>query len=267
MNIGFVGVGEMGRPMVARLLGASFPVRFHARRPEVISQVVSLGGTDAGSRAGVADGSDVVILCVYSDDQVRDVCLGPDGLIASMGAGSTLVNHTTGSPTTAELLAAEARPRGVHVLDAALSGGPADVARGNLTLLIGGDEPVLDRARPALEAYCDPILHVGRLGDGQRIKLVNNALFGAHVALVAEAERVAAGLGVDPIAALKAITHCSGDSYALRTVITLGSSARMQSLAGRFIQKDVAMVVDVAADLGTDLGLLRTAALYQGETE
>ena len=259
-----MGVGAMGAPMVERLLAASFPVAFTARRHDVVSRTVALGATDAGSLRGVAEASDVVIVCVYDDAQVRGVCLGPDGLIAAMAPGSTLVNHTTGSPTTAASLAAEAGPRGVRVLDAALSGGPADIARGSLTLLVGGDEAVLDDLRPVLAAYSDPILHVGGLGDGQRIKLVNNALFGANVALVAEAERVVAALGVDPTLALTAIAQCSGDSYVLRTVLALGSSARMRELAGRFIDKDVATVVDVAAEQGVDLGLLRTAATHEG---
>jgi 3-hydroxyisobutyrate dehydrogenase-like beta-hydroxyacid dehydrogenase len=266
VNVGIVGVGQMGTPMVERLVAAGFPVRFHARRPEVVARVEALGASFADTLAGVADGADVVIVCVYEDEQVRQLCLGPDGLVAVMAVGATLVNHTTGSPTTASLLAAEAAPRRVRVLDAALSGGPADIARGALTLLVGGDEDLLDDVRPVLAAYSDPILHVGALGDGQRVKLVNNALFGANVGLVAEAERVAAGLGLDPMAALGAIRHCSGDSFVLRTVLALGSSARMQELAGRFIRKDLAVVTGVAGELGVDLGVLSTAALLQGDS-
>jgi len=264
VNVGFVGVGEMGAPMVERLRAGGVPVRFHARRPEVIARAEALGATSSPTLAGVADGADTVIVCVYTDAQVREVCLGPHGLVAAMAPGAVLVIHTTGSPTTTPLLAA-APGRG-EVLDAALSGGPADIRAGRLTLLVGGDTAVLDLVRPVLATYSDPIIPVGALGDGQRVKLVNNALFAATVALVADAERLATGLGADPVAALTAIQHCSADSRVLRIVLGLGSAARMQELAGRFIRKDVATVMEVAAEMGVDLGLLATAALYEGGT-
>src|SRR5262245_49105764 len=190
MNVGMIGLGEMGMPMLERLRAVGHDVTVRARRPEVVERAVDFGAHEA---VDFAD-RDAVIICVYSDDQVRDV--GPDA-IATMPSGSILVNHTTGSPTTAEFLAGVAEPQGVRVLDCALSGGPADIRAGRLTLLVGGQEDVLEQARPALASYSEPILHVGALGDGQRVKLVNNALFGAQVALVAEAERVANALGVD----------------------------------------------------------------------
>jgi len=261
-----VGLGEMGYPMAARLVAAGHTLAFYARRQETTAKVSALGGVDALSLHGVGQASDVVVVCVYSDEQVREVCLGAGGLLAAMPSGSTLVNHTTGSPATATLLEAEAVAPGVRLLDAALSGGPADISKGELTLLIGGDARVLEDTRPVLSAYANPILHVGKLGDGQRIKLVNNAIFGANVALVADAERIAAGLGVDPAAALEAIRHCSGDSFVLRTTVALGSSARMEELAGRFIRKDVAMVTQVAGELGVDLGLLGSVATSTGRT-
>jgi 3-hydroxyisobutyrate dehydrogenase-like beta-hydroxyacid dehydrogenase len=251
MKVGMVGLGEMGMPMLERLRASDHDVSVRARRAEVIERATSLGATVADDFAD----RDVVITCVYSDEQVREV--GPE-VLASMRPDSTLINHTTGSPITATLLAGDAEPRRVRVLDAALSGGPGDIRAGRLTLLVGGDATVLDDVRPALATYSDPILHVGRLGDGQRVKLVNNALFAAQVGLVADAERVARGLGVDPAMALEAIQHCSGDSRVLRTVVAMGSAARMQELAGRFIRKDVAVVEQVSGELGVGLGRLGT---------
>jgi 3-hydroxyisobutyrate dehydrogenase len=265
MDVGIVGLGAMGMPMLERLRAASFPVRFHARRPEVAEQASALGADDAGSAEAVGRASDVVVVCVYTDAQVRDLCLGPDGLLGAMAPGTILVNHTTGSPTTARLLGDAAAPRGVDVLDAALSGGPGDVARGALTLLVGGDLAVLERARPALAAYSDPLLLVGGLGDGQRVKLLNNALLGANLALALEVERLADRLGIDPAVALDAITHCSGDTRVLRMATAMGSAEALHEQAGRFIRKDVTMVIDVARELGIDLGLLGTVANGGGE--
>jgi 3-hydroxyisobutyrate dehydrogenase-like beta-hydroxyacid dehydrogenase len=252
MKVGVVGLGQMGMPMLERLRAAGHDVTFRARRAEVIEHATRAGAVAAD---GFGD-RDVVIVCVYSDEQVREV--GPE-VLASMEAGSVLVNHTTGRPSTATWLQDAAAPRDVRVLDAALSGSPDSITAGQLTLLVGGDPAVLEQARPALAAYSDPIIHVGVLGDGQRIKLVNNALLGAHVRLVEDAERVARALGVDPSTALDAIQHCSGDSRALRMVAAVGGSARLNELGGRFIAKDLEVVKEVAREEGVALGRLDPA--------
>jgi len=253
-----VGIGEMGRPMAERLLAAGHEVSFYARRPGAGDDLVALGAIPADSLRGLGAESEAVIVCVFSDDQVLEVCLGAGGLVEAMPSGSVLVNHTTGSPATAARVEQAAAHRGVRFLDAALSGGPPAVEAGQLTLMIGGGEEVLEVVRPVLAAYSDPILHVGRAGDGQRIKLVNNALFAAHIVLAGSAEQLARSLGVDPLVALRAITHCSGDSYSLRIVAATGSAEQTWDRVGRFIRKDVAMVEAVAADLGVDLGLVGT---------
>jgi len=249
MRVGIVGLGEMGMPMLERLRAAGHDVDFQARRAEVVEAAASHG-------ARPVDGfgeCDLVLICVYSDEQVRDVA---PAIVSSMRAGAVLVNHTTGDPTTATWLAEVAGERGVLVLDGALSGSPQSIRAGNLTLLVGGDDAVLDVARPALESYSEPILHVGALGDGQRVKLVNNALLGAHLGLAAEAERVAADMGVDPAVALAAISQCSGDSGALRLVVALGSAAKLEAAAGRFLRKDAEVVARVAENAGIELGQL-----------
>ena len=127
-RLGMVGLGQMGLPIVQRLLAEDHPVTFYARRPEVSSELVASGAVDGRSLAGVATNSDVVIICVYDDDDVKKFCLGAEGVIANMKPGSVLVNHTTGDPATARLLSRHARVRWVHFLDAALSGSPADIA-------------------------------------------------------------------------------------------------------------------------------------------
>jgi 3-hydroxyisobutyrate dehydrogenase-like beta-hydroxyacid dehydrogenase len=171
-----------------------------------------------------------------------------------------LVNHTTGRPSTGQALADAASGQGVTVLDCALSGGPPAIEEGTLTLLVGGDAATLDRITPVLASYSDPILRVGDVGDGQKVKLLNNALFGAHVALAAQIERAAVGLDMDPALVLPALHECSGDSYALGAAIGTGSAATLVEVAGRFIRKDVAVCVEVADELGAELGSVLTVA-------
>jgi 3-hydroxyisobutyrate dehydrogenase-like beta-hydroxyacid dehydrogenase len=246
--------------MVARMRAAGHDVRVFARRPEVLDEARTLGAVPMASLAALAAVSDVAIVCVYSDDQVREVALGPDGIVEHLRPGSVLLNHTTGRPSTGQALLAAAQARDVEMLDCALSGGPADIAAGNLTLLVGGDPAVLERVAPVLASYSSPILHVGAVGDGQKVKLLNNALFGAQVALAVRIERCAQELGMDPALVLPAIHECSGDSYALAAGLGLGSASRMVELAGRFIRKDVAVCEEVAAELGADLGSVLAVA-------
>ena len=254
LRVGLVGVGEMGMPIAQRLIAAGYSLIAYPRRPEVREELSQLGADNAGSLHELAGASDIVIICVYTDDQVREVALGPEGFIAHLRGGSVVINHTTGRPATAEALGAAANEQSCSMLDAALSGGPADIAAGKLTLLVGGDSEVLDRVRPVLASYSSPILRVGAIGDGQKIKLLNNALFGAHMALTLEIETRAKELGVDPALALHAIQYCSGNSYVVGVAVAAGSAQRIVELGGRFIRKDVAVATDVAAELGVDLG-------------
>jgi 3-hydroxyisobutyrate dehydrogenase-like beta-hydroxyacid dehydrogenase len=173
-------------------------------------------------------------------------------MVAAMSPGAVLVIHTTGSPRTAQVIAA----RGIDVVDAPVSGGPHDIAAGRVTLFVGGDDDAVARAQPILTAYGDPILHVGRLGSGQLVKLINNALFAAQIGVVAEGVRLGELLGISEPALLEALTHGSAGSRALGNIIRAGSAAAFIDSVGDFIGKDVAVVRETVADLGGDLGAL-----------
>jgi 3-hydroxyisobutyrate dehydrogenase-like beta-hydroxyacid dehydrogenase len=184
-----------------------------------------------------------------------------------MRAGSVLVNHTTGDPAMARSLNRHARVSKVYFLDAALSGGPADIGNGRLTLLIGGRPSVLRRVQPVLASYADPILQVGRVGDGQWVKLVNNALFAANLALVGHAERLIGEVGLPLEPTLQAMSFCSGDSRALRTVAQMGGSQQLLERASRFIAKDVSTVHAAARSRRMSLGVLGQMASSVGGQE
>ena len=250
-RIGFVGTGRMGAPMVCRLVGAGHEVRALGRTPEKCEAVEELGATAVTDLAAAAEGADAVIVCVFTDEQVRQVCLESD-LVAAMPPGAVLVIHTTGSPRTAEAIAA----RGVSVVDAPVSGGPHDIAASRVTLFVGGDQEAVARTRPLLRAYGDPVLHVGRTGAGQLVKLVNNTLFAAQIGLVAEGVRLGDRFGIAEPALLEALTHGSADSRALGNITRAGSAAAFIDAVGDFIGKDVAVVRETVAELGGDLGAL-----------
>lgn len=252
-EVGFVGAGRMGAPMVRRLVESGHSVRVLGRSDEKRAAAAELGAQGVAELGAVADGADVVAVCVFTDDQVREICLD-GGLLDAMAPGAVLVVHTTGSPRTAEALAAHC-PR-VQVIDAPVSGGPHDIEAGNITLFVGGDESALERARPVLSSYGDPILHVGQLGAGQWVKLINNTLFAAQLGMLREAVRFGAQVGVDEPGLLGAISHGSAASRVVDIVGMRGSVQAFIDSVGEFIGKDVAVVRAVAAENGTDLGPL-----------
>lgn len=240
--------------MVARLVGAGHRVRALGRTDEKCSALVDLGATPVTSPLAVTDDAEVVIVCVFTDEQVRRLCID-DGLAAALPAGSALVLHTTGSPRTAQEIAGHTD---ADVLDAPVSGGPHDIAAGQVTLFVGGCAAALERVRPALISYGDPILHVGDLGAGQKVKLVNNTLFAAQIGLLAEAVKLGDSLGIDETALLQALPHGSSSSRALSGVAGRGSVSSFIAMTGPFVGKDIATVRQTLADLGTDLGALDT---------
>jgi 2-hydroxy-3-oxopropionate reductase len=253
MRVGFIGAGRMGRPMVARLVAAGHGVRALGRTAESRRDLEQLGAAVAHDVAETVAHADVVVLCVFTDEQVRQVCL--DGAMpAAMRPGSALVVHTTASLTTIEAVAVRAAH--LDVIDAPVSGGPHDIAAGKLTLFVGGADDAVARVRPLLSCYGDPILHVGPSGDGQKMKLVNNALFAGHIGVLAEAVRLGEQMGVPEATLLGALPHGSATSRVLDIVAARGSVASFIEVAGEFVDKDVAVVRDVTEELGSDLGAL-----------
>ena len=243
--------------MVRRLVDGGHHVQALGRTDERRLTVTELGAQAVGEIAETASGADVVVVCVFTDEQVRQACID-DGLLAAMRPGSVLILHTTGSPTTARDLAG--RAGGIGILDAPVSGGPHDIAAGRITVFVGGDDDVVERARPALACYADPIVHVGPTGAGQLVKLVNNILFAAQIGLVAEGVRLGGSLGIEEVALLDALSHGSAGSQALSSIAATGSASAFISKVGEFIGKDVAVVRETVAELGVDLGLLDTVA-------
>lgn len=255
MRVGIVGTGEMGRPAVHRLIGAGFDVTAFARRPEVRAELEDAGVPCVDDVVALARDCDVVIVYLYSDEQVRRVVLD-DGLADAMDPGSVIVVQTTASPRTIEAIAFRVVPRNVQVVDAPGSGGPAQVAEGTLTLFVGGEEEAVARCDPLFAAYASRVVHFGPPGAGQKVKLLNNLLFGAHVELAVEAAELCDSLGVDPKLVAETLHTCSGASYALDLVAAMGTVEALLGAAGRFVHKDVVTARAAAEDAGARLGAL-----------
>lgn len=250
-SIGFIGPGQLGGPMVVRLLGAGHRVQFYARRTEVRDRLQKQGATPADSPADLAVGADILISCLFSDAQLRQVGLGPNGFVAHAKPGAIFVSHTTGVLSTLTELGSA-----LTILDAPVSGTVADIEAGALTVLIGGPAEAVERVTPVLAAYADPIVATGGLGTALDIKLINNLLFSANAQLVLAAIELGQRLGVEPANLLAALMVCSGGSTASMHAHHSGGVAAFAQRAVPFLRKDIAACRDAAAEVGADLGLL-----------
>jgi 2-hydroxy-3-oxopropionate reductase len=255
VRIGFIGAGRMGGPMVGRLVEAGHDLAVLGRTAEKRAAIAKLGATPVPDTAAVSAQAKAVVVCVFTDEQVHQLCLDGD-LLSTMAPGSVLVVHTTGNPQTVETIAVHAAPCGIDVIDAPVSGGPHNAAAGALTLFVGGHDEAVARVRPVLSCYGDPVLHLGPLGTGQKVKLVNNALFAANLGLLAGSVKLGARLGVPESALLTGLRHGSASSRVLDITAAGGSVASFIDTAGEFVGKDVAVVRSIAGALGSDLGVL-----------
>ena len=230
-TIGFIGLGTMGAPMARNLLGAGYPLVFYARREEVIREFSSEGARPLASPAEVAAESQFVITILTADPQVEEVALGRHGLVHGAGPGKTLLEMSTIGPWTARRVGQQLASRGMEMLDAPVSGGPWGAQAGTLTIMAGGPEEVFQRARPVLEVLGEKIFHVGPLGAGQTVKLVNQLIAGGTMALVAEGLLLAQAAGVDLDRAVEVIGCSSGNSAVFQ------ARARKFMLAGNYEAK------------------------------
>ena len=250
-RVGFVGAGRMGLPMVERLAAAGHDLVVHARNPETQAALARLGVRHTTELPEAAAGADVLLLCVFNDEQLAAIA-GP--LAAALPDGAVLASHVTGREST--LRATAGRFPGIHVVDAPVSGVPDDIRAGRLTVLLGGAPAARARAAAVVRAYADPVIETGGLGTALAVKLVNNLLFAANAQLVAEAVQLGEALGVAPRELLGALGHMSGGSQASHRAAMRASLAEFAARIGPFMGKDVAICLEQAAERGADPGLL-----------
>jgi len=214
MRIGFVGLGAMGLPMAGHLVAAGHDVTVASRSRGPIESAVSKGARDGGSPRGVAEASEVVILCVPNSPEVAEVV---EGMLPVLGAAHTVVDCSTIDPDVERIQHERVCATGARYLDAPLSGGTAGAQKGTLTLMVGGDAAVLEATTPALGPFAGLIVHVGGPGMGQVVKLCNNLIYAAQMTATAEATAMAVTSGVDMAKLLEVLTHATGDCVAVRT--------------------------------------------------
>ncbi|HEU4676445.1 MAG TPA: NAD(P)-dependent oxidoreductase [Motilibacteraceae bacterium] len=207
MNVAFLGLGRMGAAMARHVLDAGHSLTVWNRSPGKADALVGAGAKEAATPAEAARDADVVVLMLFGPDSVREVLLGDDGVVQTAREGTLVVDATTIGPAATREFADAVGQHGLRYLDAPVAGTVGPATEGTLGVFVGGADDDVAQARPLLEAWGDPqkVLHLGPVGAGSALKLVVNLALGITAEGVGEALRLAADLGVDRGAALKAL--------------------------------------------------------------
>jgi 3-hydroxyisobutyrate dehydrogenase len=216
MKIGFIGLGSMGAPMVANLLGAHFELTVHNRTRSKEEPLAETGALRAPDPATAAADAEIVITVVTADSDVEEVLFGPQGVADGAGPGTLVIDMSTIAPTSARSFADRLSQRGIQMLDAPVSGGTEGAKDGTLSVFVGGDESQLERARPVLDALGSTVTHFGPSGSGQLAKAVNQVIVGGTFLAVAEGLALAVEAGLtDADKLISALSAGSASSWAL----------------------------------------------------
>lgn len=247
-KIGFVGLGTMGKWMAFNLMKAGFPLKFFARRKEVVEEMTSQGGKALPSLKELAQESTWVIFCLPDTEAVEAVLFGKDGIVDVLKPGQVVIDCGTIHPLSSRKIAASLQGRGIPFLDAPISGMEARAKAGTLTIMVGGEEAVFQQVRPALEAMGNKIIYAGISGNGQMMKLINQVMFDIHCAAIAELLPMAVKMGLDPEQTCTVARTGTGQCFALDNFAPLileGNFGPGYPLADAY--KDMVHVVEISS--------------------
>lgn len=226
-KLGFIGLGNMGRPMVENLLAAGHAVSVFDIRKEAMEALVANGALGASSPQGVAEGSEVLFSSLPTPEVVEEVYLGEKGVISGTKAGSIAVELSTIDPATHRRIALRLKEKGMEYLDASVSGGPWGAKQGTLSIMVGGDEAAFAEVKPLFEVLGKSIYYMGPVGAGATVKLVNQLMLAINRCAIFEALALGVKAGLDPQKMVEVVSASTGGSRTLE-------HAKGKILAGDF---------------------------------
>jgi 3-hydroxyisobutyrate dehydrogenase-like beta-hydroxyacid dehydrogenase len=258
VKVGFIGLGAMGLPMAKRIVGAGHKLHttFHRLR-EPADELRAMGAEVVPTPMDVAKEADAVITILPADAELKEVVFGPSGILKAFAAGKVLVEMTTGTALAMQEIAAAIRSVGGEVLDAPVSGGTPAAAQGTLTIMVGGDTPVLERCRPLLGIMGTRIVHVGPVGQGKVVKIVNQMMAAIHLLAIGESFALGVRSGADPRVLYEVIKNSSGYSKMmdLRLPGFLFEGSFQPGFKLDLMKKDVNLALESARAVGIPLHL------------
>jgi 3-hydroxyisobutyrate dehydrogenase-like beta-hydroxyacid dehydrogenase len=256
-KIGFVGLGNIGKPMAMNLLKAGYDLMVHDLRPEATKEMAAAGAKTGASLLDIARHSDIIELVVMDDAQVEAVTMGHNGLVEAAQPGCIIAIHSTVLPDTVRRVAAAASARGVTVIDAQISGGAMGATKGTLCYMVGGDKAAFERCRPVFGTSGAHIFHLGELGAGATTKLVHNLVSYINMLATSEGMRMIEKTGID-VRTYCEVMHVSAgqsratDNWLQRNANRISDPARPDRLSG-IIHKDLRLALELGRQLGVNL--------------
>jgi 3-hydroxyisobutyrate dehydrogenase len=256
--VAFIGLGAMGLPMATNLVRAGVQVHGYDLDRSAEATLAQAGGrVGYPSVASACKEADAVILMLPGPEQVWEAATGADGVLEGLQPDRVLIDMSTCNPHLEREIGALSHERGVAMVDAPVSGGTVGAESGKLTVMVGGEADVFNQLKPLLEIVGSYVIHVGQLGDGQAVKLVNNLVAGITMAAVSEAYVLAGKANLDPAVLFKVMSASSADCWSLRTrvpVAGLVPSSPVEDgfqggFAARLMCKDLDLVRDFASDV------------------
>lgn len=260
MHIGFIGLGAMGKPMAKNLVHA-YKLSVNDIIEPAIEELVGMGATRCASPRDIALNTDVIITMLPNASIVENVLCSSNGVFAGVKEGQIIIDMSSVAPHSTRKMAKIAMEKGVKYIDAPVSGGVVGAEGGTLTIMVGGDKDTVQKIQPILDTLGKNIYHVGEVGSGDAVKIVNNLLLGANMAAVAEALVLGVKAGLKPETMYEIIKSSSGRSYALEAkmpkFILKGNFA--QGFAVDLQYKDLDLAIDTAKNLGVPMPVTNTA--------
>jgi len=264
MKFGFIGVGNMGNPMAGNVLKAGFAMTVFDKSPKAMANLVEAGAHGAASAREVLERSEIVLTCLPASPDVEALYLEPGGLIERAKPGTILIDLSSVLPSTPRKLEPRAKEKGLHFLEAPVSGGVAGARAATLAIMVGGDPAILERARPVLRAIGPNIFSVGPVGAGNTVKAINNMM--ACVNSLAMMEGVVLGVkaGLDPMTIYEVVKASSGGSKALERIPTALVPRRFEpGFKVALMNKDLETFNTIAKELHVPVSFSNVAQRYQ----
>jgi 3-hydroxyisobutyrate dehydrogenase len=266
-GVAFLGLGAIGEPMAARVAARFSLAVWNRTGARATALAARVGARAAATPREAAQGAAVIITCLPTSAEVEALLDGPDGLLAGLVPGSLLVDCTSGDPATSRRLAGRLEPLGVGFVDAPVSGGTNGAEAGTLTVMVGGDPQLFDRAAPVLSAFGSRIVRMGPVGSGHAMKAVNNALLAVNILAVGEGLAALVKAGVPAHTALNVLNASSGRSFVSETLVPervlTGAFPRTFKLT--LLQKDAGIAAGLLRDTQVSGPMIELAFRLYGE--
>jgi len=255
MKVGYIGVGNMGGPMCRNLIKKSnHQVTVFDLNEAALKTCTDLGATGAKSVAEVTKGADLVMTSLPMPKDVEAVTLGDNGILANLKAGQTYIDLSTNAPSMVKKIGAAMAAKGIHMLDAPVSGGTTGAEAATIAIMVGGDKKVFDDALPVLQSFSAKVIHMGPLGTGTVAKLVNNMMAFCNAAAAAEGMMLGVTAGLDPKKLIEVISGSSGNSNAFKSFSERSLSGEFSpSFALNLAYKDLHLALELGDELGVPL--------------